>query len=135
MSRPVFQQVWMKRMIMRIMKRSKRSKIFSVSQWSETLYDNQHLLNYIFKLELNIWILIDDVPESIQIKPNTRLPDFFPYFSLEIQMDENEALKAALQSTLKAKEEDLRLFGEMMEETKTVFLQALRQYKQNAQGT
>ncbi|XP_011446340.3 coiled-coil domain-containing protein 13 isoform X2 [Magallana gigas] len=55
--------------------------------------------------------------------------------NLEIQMDENEALKAALQSTLKAKEEDLRLFGEMMEETKTVFLQALRQYKQNAQGT
>lgn len=55
--------------------------------------------------------------------------------NLEIQMDENEALKAALQSTLKAKEEDLRMFGEMMEETKTVFLQALRQYKQNAQGT
>ncbi|XP_061166826.1 coiled-coil domain-containing protein 13-like [Saccostrea echinata] len=55
--------------------------------------------------------------------------------NLEIQRDENEALKAALQSTLKAKEEDLRMFGEMMEETKQVFLQALRQYKQNAQGT
>ncbi|XP_022326302.2 coiled-coil domain-containing protein 13-like isoform X1 [Crassostrea virginica] len=55
--------------------------------------------------------------------------------NLEIQMDENEALKAALQSTLKAKEEDMRMFSEMMEETKHVFLQALRQYKQNAQGT
>ena len=60
----------------------------------------------------------------------------FPILSsLEIQMDENEALKAALQSTLKAKEEDMRMFSEMMEETKHVFLQALRQYKQNAQGT
>ncbi|XP_048728819.2 coiled-coil domain-containing protein 13-like isoform X1 [Ostrea edulis] len=55
--------------------------------------------------------------------------------NLEIQRDENEALKAALQSTLKAKEEDLRMFGEMMDETKHVFLQALRQYKQNAQGS
>lgn len=92
---------------MRIMKRSKQSKIFT---------------EYYTKKK--------------KPKMNTRLlPDFFPFLSLEIQMDENEALKAALQSTLKAKEEDLRLFGEMMEETKTVFLQALRQYKQNAQGT
>lgn len=72
-------------------------------------------------------------------KTKKKIPDYYPisflFLSLEIQMDENEALKAALQSTLKAKEEDLRLFGEMMEETKTVFLQALRQYKQNAQGT
>lgn len=51
-------------------------------------------------------------------------------FSLSIQKDENEALKAALQSTLKAKEEDLRMYTEMMEETKKVFLQALRQHKQ-----
>lgn len=79
MSRPVFQQVWLKRMIMRIMKRSKRSKIFSVSQWSETLYDNQHLLNYILKLELNMWILIDDVPESIQLN---RIPDYLISFLL-----------------------------------------------------
>ncbi|XP_064617596.1 coiled-coil domain-containing protein 13-like [Liolophura sinensis] len=50
--------------------------------------------------------------------------------SLSIQKDENEALKAALQSTLKAKEEDLRMYTEMMEETKKVFLQALRQHKQ-----
>lgn len=51
--------------------------------------------------------------------------------TLEIQRDENEALKAALQSTLSAKEEDLRLYSEMIEETKKVFIQALRQYKEN----
>ena len=51
--------------------------------------------------------------------------------SLAIQKDENEALKMALQSTLQAKEEDLRLYSEMMEETKTVFLHGLRQYRQS----
>ena len=50
--------------------------------------------------------------------------------SLAIQKDENEALKAALQRTLKAKEEDLRLYNEIMDETKKVFLHGLRQYRQ-----
>ncbi|KAJ8268095.1 hypothetical protein COCON_G00132670 [Conger conger] len=51
---------------------------------------------------------------------------------LAIQLDENEALKAALQSTLRAKEEDLRLYSDMMSQVKHVFLQALRQHKQEA---
>jgi len=51
---------------------------------------------------------------------------------LAIQRDENEALKAALQSTLRAKEEDLRLYNEIMEETKQVFLQGLRQRRQQS---
>ncbi|OWF48709.1 coiled-coil domain-containing protein 13-like [Mizuhopecten yessoensis] len=55
--------------------------------------------------------------------------------NLEIQRDENEALKTALQSTLKAKDEDLQSYYNIMEETKKVFLQALRQYKQNVTGT
>ena len=54
----------------------------------------------------------------------------FLSFSLAIQKDENEALKAALQRTLKAKEEDLKLYHDVMEETKKVFLHGLRQYKQ-----
>uniref|UniRef100_UPI00398F1971 coiled-coil domain-containing protein 13 isoform X2 n=1 Tax=Pristiophorus japonicus TaxID=55135 RepID=UPI00398F1971 len=49
---------------------------------------------------------------------------------LAIQMDENEALKAALQSTLKAKEEDLKLYHDTMGQVKQVFLQALRQHKE-----
>lgn len=69
------------------------------------------------------------------LKERYKMLIFILFSSLEIQRDENEALKAALQSTLKAKEEDLRMFGEMMDETKHVFLQALRQYKQNAQGS
>ncbi|KAG9355809.1 hypothetical protein JZ751_000651 [Albula glossodonta] len=48
---------------------------------------------------------------------------------LAIQLDENEALKAALRSTLQAKEDDLRLYSDMMSQIKHVFLQALRQHK------
>ncbi|GCB83547.1 hypothetical protein scyTo_0024394, partial [Scyliorhinus torazame] len=49
---------------------------------------------------------------------------------LAIQLDENEALKTALQSTLKAKEEDLKLYYDTMGQVKQVFLQALRQHKE-----
>ncbi|CAL1528593.1 unnamed protein product [Lymnaea stagnalis] len=49
---------------------------------------------------------------------------------LDIQKDENETLKAALKRTLKAKEEDLKVYSSTLEETKQVFLQALRQMKE-----
>ncbi|KAM8967181.1 coiled-coil domain-containing protein 13 [Pelodytes ibericus] len=49
---------------------------------------------------------------------------------LEIQKDENETLKSALKSTLKTKEDDLKLYHEMMGEVKQIFLKALRQHKQ-----
>ncbi|XP_064644578.1 coiled-coil domain-containing protein 13-like [Lineus longissimus] len=49
--------------------------------------------------------------------------------SLEIQRDENEALKEALQSTLRAKEEDLRLYHQTIDETRKIFLHGLRQFK------
>ncbi|KAK7093088.1 coiled-coil domain-containing protein 13-like [Littorina saxatilis] len=51
--------------------------------------------------------------------------------TLEIQKDEIDALKAALQRTLQAKEEDLGLYSRTIDETKQVFLQALRQLKQS----
>lgn len=51
-------------------------------------------------------------------------------FSLEIQRDENDALKAALQSTLQSKQEDNKLYHQMMEETKAVFLHSLRLFRQ-----
>ena len=50
--------------------------------------------------------------------------------SLLIQKDENDAIKAALKSTLEAKEEDLRLYVEMLESTKRVFLDGLKEFKQ-----
>ncbi|XP_072432430.1 coiled-coil domain-containing protein 13 isoform X2 [Chiloscyllium punctatum] len=49
---------------------------------------------------------------------------------LAIQVDENEALKTALQSTLKAKEEDLKLYHDTVAQVKQVFLQVLRQHKE-----
>lgn len=49
--------------------------------------------------------------------------------SLALQKDENEALKVALESTLKAKEEDLKVYNDMLEQTKLVFLQGLRQIR------
>ncbi|XP_072110275.1 coiled-coil domain-containing protein 13 isoform X2 [Mobula birostris] len=49
---------------------------------------------------------------------------------LAIQIDENEALKTGLHSTLKAKEEDLKLYHDMLSQVKQVFLQALRQHKE-----
>ena len=52
---------------------------------------------------------------------------------LEIQRDENEALKAALQRTLRAKQDDLALYDQMSDDTKTIFLQGIRQYRQSKQ--
>ena len=49
---------------------------------------------------------------------------------LEIQKDENESLKNALQRTLKAKNEDLKVYSSTLDETKKVFLEALRQMKE-----
>eukprot|EP00057_Strongylocentrotus_purpuratus_P024828 XP_011679302.1 PREDICTED: coiled-coil domain-containing protein 13 isoform X2 [Strongylocentrotus purpuratus] len=54
---------------------------------------------------------------------------------LAIQVDENDALKTALHSTLKAKEEDLKLYHQMMDQTKKVFLQGLRQFRQSSAGS
>lgn len=60
---------------------------------------------------------------------------FVMFSRLEIQQDENESIKMALHSTLKSKEEDLKVYTDMMEETKQIFLQALRQSHQNGQPT
>ena len=57
------------------------------------------------------------------------------FFRLEIQKDEIDSLKATLKNTLKAKEEDLRTYAQMMEETKMIFLQALKQFRENEQGS
>ncbi|KAL2097329.1 hypothetical protein ACEWY4_006536 [Coilia grayii] len=51
---------------------------------------------------------------------------------LASQLEEMEALRATLKNTLQAKEEDLQLYSDMMSQVKQVFLQALRQHKQDA---
>lgn len=50
---------------------------------------------------------------------------------LDIQCDENEALKVALETTLKAKEEDIKMYMDMIEETKTIFIQGIQQVRKN----
>ncbi|XP_065600878.1 coiled-coil domain-containing protein 13 isoform X2 [Cyrtonyx montezumae] len=49
---------------------------------------------------------------------------------LVIQLEENEALKAALQTTVRKKEEDFKLYQDTMDQVKDIFLQAIRQQKQ-----
>ncbi|XP_066927690.1 coiled-coil domain-containing protein 13-like [Clytia hemisphaerica] len=51
---------------------------------------------------------------------------------LNIQLENNDALKEALNAALESKEEDLKVFHQMVEETKKIFLQGLRQYRSNA---
>ena len=50
--------------------------------------------------------------------------------SIEILYDENRALKEALENALKCKDEDVQLYMNMMEETKRIFLDGLRQVRQ-----
>ncbi|XP_009480428.2 coiled-coil domain-containing protein 13 [Pelecanus crispus] len=49
---------------------------------------------------------------------------------LVIQLDENEALKAALEATVRKKEEDFKMYQDTMDQVKDIFLQAIRQQKQ-----
>ncbi|XP_075276011.1 coiled-coil domain-containing protein 13 isoform X1 [Opisthocomus hoazin] len=49
---------------------------------------------------------------------------------LVIQLDENKALKTALETTVRTKEEDFKLYQDTMEQVKDIFLQAIRQQKQ-----
>ncbi|XP_041961336.1 coiled-coil domain-containing protein 13 isoform X1 [Alosa sapidissima] len=50
---------------------------------------------------------------------------------LATQLEEMESLRATLKSTLQAKQDDLQLYNNMMSQVKQVFLQALRQHKQD----
>uniref|UniRef100_K7F3X3 Coiled-coil domain containing 13 n=2 Tax=Pelodiscus sinensis TaxID=13735 RepID=K7F3X3_PELSI len=65
---------------------------------------------------------LSEVPLKSQIEELTT--------RLAIQLDENEALKMALESTMEKKEEDFKLYQETMSQVKEIFLQALRQHKQ-----
>ncbi|XP_064495722.1 coiled-coil domain-containing protein 13 isoform X3 [Pseudopipra pipra] len=49
---------------------------------------------------------------------------------LVTQLDENKALQAALESTVRKKEEDFKLYQDTMEQVKKIFLQAIEQQKQ-----
>ncbi|XP_018613048.1 coiled-coil domain-containing protein 13-like isoform X2 [Scleropages formosus] len=50
---------------------------------------------------------------------------------LDAQQEESEALRATLRNLRQAKENDLRLYSEMIDQVKQVFLQALRQHRRD----
>ncbi|XP_073916187.1 coiled-coil domain-containing protein 13 isoform X2 [Castor canadensis] len=64
---------------------------------------------------------LSDVPMESQMEELTT--------RLAIQVEENEMLKAALDSALRGKEEDFQMYHETLGQVKGVFLQALRQQK------
>ncbi|XP_033068108.1 coiled-coil domain-containing protein 13 isoform X2 [Trachypithecus francoisi] len=68
---------------------------------------------------------LSDVPVESQMEELTT--------RLTVQVEENEMLKAALSSALQGKEEDFRMYHEILGQVKSVFLQALRQQKTDKQ--
>ncbi|KAM6281652.1 coiled-coil domain-containing protein 13 [Porphyrio hochstetteri] len=50
--------------------------------------------------------------------------------SLMIQQNENKALKAALETTLRRKKEDFKLYQDTVDQVKEIFIQAIQQQKQ-----
>ncbi|XP_021522295.1 coiled-coil domain-containing protein 13 [Aotus nancymaae] len=68
---------------------------------------------------------LSDVPTESQMEELTT--------RLAVQGEENEMLKAALARALRGKEEDFRMYREILGQVKSVFLQALRQQKTDKQ--
>lgn len=54
---------------------------------------------------------------------------------LELQQDENKALRMSLRETISAKEQEIKLLHQMMKQTRKVFSEGLRQFKTKAAGT
>ncbi|XP_073438290.1 coiled-coil domain-containing protein 13 isoform X2 [Dendrobates tinctorius] len=82
-----------------------------------SLNNSRHFLNFSEISELSSNVPLETQVEELRTQ-------------LDIQVDENEALKTALKSALKTKEDDLRLYHDMITQVKQIFLQALRQHKQ-----
>ncbi|XP_069585361.1 coiled-coil domain-containing protein 13 isoform X2 [Ranitomeya imitator] len=84
-----------------------------------SLNNSRHFLNFSEMSELSSNVPLETQMEELRTQ-------------LDIQVDENEALKTALRSALKTKEDDLRLCQDMITQVKQIFLQALRQHKHGA---
>ncbi|XP_048366343.1 coiled-coil domain-containing protein 13 isoform X3 [Sphaerodactylus townsendi] len=71
----------------------------------------------------------DPLPAELsEVPPESQIEDLST--RLTVQLDENAGLKAALENLRKIKEEDFRAYQETMGQIKEIFLQALRQHKQ-----
>jgi len=51
---------------------------------------------------------------------------------LDIQRDENEVLKITLQTMSRNKEDDIKMYEDLVEQNKNVFMQAMQQVRENS---
>ncbi|KAM9284231.1 coiled-coil domain-containing protein 13-like [Cariama cristata] len=98
-----------------------RSKTTEVEQLCRSASHSRLTLNVSDRKELSAAQLSKLPLESQIAELSTRLV---------IQVDKNEALKATLESTVRKKEEDFKLYLDTVDQVKDVFLQAIRQQKQ-----
>ncbi|XP_069815412.1 coiled-coil domain-containing protein 13 isoform X2 [Dendropsophus ebraccatus] len=92
-------------------------KLSARGKAAQSLSNSRHFLNFNEMSEVS-----SNVPLETQIEELRT--------ELAIQVDEKEALKTTLKSVLKTKEDDLRLYHDMISQVKQIFLQALRQHRQ-----
>ncbi|XP_073485535.1 coiled-coil domain-containing protein 13 isoform X2 [Aquarana catesbeiana] len=107
----------LEKMKMDAAKNGATQKMSARGKAGQSLSNSRLFLNFNETSDLSSSVPLETQLEELSIK-------------LEIKVDENEALKSALKSALKTKEDDLKLYNEMMVQVKQIFLQALRQHKQ-----
>ncbi|XP_075683928.1 coiled-coil domain-containing protein 13 isoform X2 [Rhinoderma darwinii] len=115
--RSVFLEQQLEKVKMEAGKNGTTQKMSARGKAAQSLSNSRHYVNFIDTSEL-----LSNVPLETQIEELRT--------KLAIQVDENEALKTAVKSALKTKEDDLRLYHDMITQVKQIFLQALRQHKQ-----
>ncbi|XP_056374830.1 coiled-coil domain-containing protein 13 [Hyla sarda] len=92
-------------------------KLSARGKAAQSLSNSRHFLNVNEMSDLSSYVPLETQIEELRTE-------------LAIQVDENEALKTTLKNALKTKEDDLRLYHDMITQVKQIFLQALRQHKQ-----
>ncbi|XP_008168972.2 coiled-coil domain-containing protein 13 isoform X7 [Chrysemys picta bellii] len=119
--RSVILEQHLEKMKMDAGKNSNNQKPFPRNKTGQSANSSRHTLTASDRKDLTA-AQLSEVPLKSQIEELTT--------RLTIQLDENEALKTALESTVNMKEEDFKLYQETMGQVKEIFLQALRQQKQ-----
>ncbi|KAM5158323.1 coiled-coil domain-containing protein 13 [Mantella aurantiaca] len=115
--RSVHQEQQLEKIKMDIAKNGATQKMSARGKAGQSLSNSRPFLNFNEISDLSSNVPLETQLEELSTK-------------LEIKVDENKALKSALKSALKTKEDDLKLYNEMMVQVKQIFLQALRQHKQ-----
>ncbi|KAM4027509.1 coiled-coil domain-containing protein 13 isoform 2-T3 [Anomaloglossus baeobatrachus] len=115
--RSVLLEQQMEKMKMEAGKNGSTQKLSARGKAALSLNNSRHFLNLNEISELSSNVPLETQLEELRTQ-------------LDIQVDENEALKTSLKSALRTKEDDLRLYHDMITQVKQIFLQALRQHRQ-----